>query len=780
MAERKPTDLFYVIASNGNQPQRFVIGSDVQIGTESNPVELHITGRLSQSTKTLPASAGQQLIFPNNITVLNVETTSQFGVITVVLPSSPRGGQTCYVKDASGTAAKCNLVVKGAGSHKVDGKESYTINVAYGSVCFTWSGTGWSSLGGGANSEAVATYDGNVTPESVTLPADSLGNVMSYGNSKTYVYGYKGATELKSTTSTSPASGQFSVTATGINITPGQVDTSDKPAVYFPTGMNSASDDATIEYILKFEDGSTRKLIQNFSKSKTGADGATGTNGTNGADGRDAIEASLTPTSVTFVADASGTVSDYSSGTATIRVFSGATEYDSVASSAYVTAGSNSFYVSASGTNITAGAYSYAATAATFSAVSNMSANTAKVTYTLTISTSSGTTTRTLIQSFAKAIRGDNGTSTSDIIIGGGDATTANTLAYSLDAGSTWTGLGTTMFSVTCNAIIWTGRMWIATGGGATNSLAYSLNGTDWIGRGTTDLRNTRTGATATGTCILAYVPKAGSAQPRTLFVGGNTVTPNTTLIRSTDNGQTWTDISSSAESGAGSLDSIYSIVQAGESSGYPNRIAVGGWDSTGGRPGRSIKYSDNYGSTWSAQILCGLTYTYGMATNDSTIIAVGNDAYGDSRAGGPPYKNAVFSTNGGATWTECATQPFTSGGTGYAIAWNGFYWVACGIDAGATAPSIKISSNDGASWSSPTDSFYFDRTIRGVCWTGSRWVFVGGNDGGDELSIVYATAPSAVSGYTKGDSSSDGVLGDGRLTSGMTVAAKLLLPPNS
>jgi len=779
MAERKPTDLFYVVASNGNQPQRFVIGSDVQIGTESNPVELHITGRLSQSTKTLPASAGQQLVFPNNITVLNIETTSQSGIITVVLPSSPRGGQTCYVKDASGTASKCNLIVKGAGSTKVDGKDSYTINVAYGSVCFTWSGTGWSSLGGGANSETVATYDGNVTPVSVSLPSDSFGNVTFYGNTKTYVYGYKGATELKSTTSAIPAAGQFSVTATGTNISPGAANVTDKPAVYTPVGMNSASDDATIEYILKFEDGSTRKLIQNFSKSKTGADGAPGANGTNGTDGRDAIETSLTPTSVTFVADASGTVSDYSSGTATIRVFSGSTEYDSAASSVEVTAGSNKFYVVANGSNITAGTYSYAATAATFSAVSGMSASTAKVTYTLTISTSSGTTTRTLIQSFAKAIRGDNGTSTSDIIIGGGDATTANTLAYSLDAGSTWTGLGTTIFSETCNAVIWTGRMWIATGGGgATNSLAYSLNGIDWIGRGTADLRNTRTGATATGTCILAYVPKAGSTQPRTLFVGGNTAAPNTTLIRSTNNGQTWTDISSVAESA--SLDSIYSIVQAGESSGYPNRIVVGGWDSVGGRPGRSIIYSDNYGNTWSAQVLCGLTYTYGMATNDSTIIAVGNDAYGDSRTGGPPYINAVFSTNGGANWTECPTQPFTSGGTGYAIAWNGFYWVACGIDAGAAAPSIKISSNNGASWSAPTDSFYFDRTIRGVCWTGSRWVFAGGNDAGDELSIVYATTPSAVSGYTKGDSSSDGVLGDGRLTSGMTVAAKLLLPPNS
>lgn len=59
-----------------------------------------------------------------------------------------------------------------------------------------------------------------------------------------------------------------------------------------------------------------------------------------------------------------------------------------------------------------------------------------------------------------------------------------DTLSYSLDKGFTWTGLGNTIFSVAGNKAIWNGQIWIAVGEGSTNTLATSIDGINWTGRG--------------------------------------------------------------------------------------------------------------------------------------------------------------------------------------------------------------------------------------------------------------------------------------------------------
>lgn len=64
---------------------------------------------------------------------------------------------------------------------------------------------------------------------------------------------------------------------------------------------------------------------------------------------------------------------------------------------------------------------------------------------------------------------------------------TTNTLAYSMDEGKTWTGLGNTIFTNSASSVTWNGQMWVATGFG-TNSTAYSYNGIHWYGGGTTIL----------------------------------------------------------------------------------------------------------------------------------------------------------------------------------------------------------------------------------------------------------------------------------------------------
>ena len=59
-----------------------------------------------------------------------------------------------------------------------------------------------------------------------------------------------------------------------------------------------------------------------------------------------------------------------------------------------------------------------------------------------------------------------------------------NTLAYSSD-GISWTGLGLGIFSIIGRAVTWNGTRWVAGGEGG-NSLAYSSDGITWTGIGTT------------------------------------------------------------------------------------------------------------------------------------------------------------------------------------------------------------------------------------------------------------------------------------------------------
>jgi len=58
-----------------------------------------------------------------------------------------------------------------------------------------------------------------------------------------------------------------------------------------------------------------------------------------------------------------------------------------------------------------------------------------------------------------------------------------STIAYSYD-GIKWTGLGTTIFTSYGLEVAWNGTMWVAVGGGISNSVAYSYDGINWTGLG--------------------------------------------------------------------------------------------------------------------------------------------------------------------------------------------------------------------------------------------------------------------------------------------------------
>ena len=65
-----------------------------------------------------------------------------------------------------------------------------------------------------------------------------------------------------------------------------------------------------------------------------------------------------------------------------------------------------------------------------------------------------------------------------------------NTIAYSMDEGYTWVGLGKTIFTTYGFSVTWNGQMWVATGYG-TNTIAYSYNGINWVGCGASAINDT-------------------------------------------------------------------------------------------------------------------------------------------------------------------------------------------------------------------------------------------------------------------------------------------------
>lgn len=94
---------------------------------------------------------------------------------------------------------------------------------------------------------------------------------------------------------------------------------------------------------------------------------------------------------------------------------------------------------------------------------------------------------------------------------------------------NTWTAT-TSPFSVSCNAVFWTGTRWIAGGEGAVNTLAYSNDGITWVGLGNSIF-------TTKGLCFCSN--NAG----RILAGGQSSSGVGNTMAYSDDGGLTWTGL---------------------------------------------------------------------------------------------------------------------------------------------------------------------------------------------------------------------------------------------
>src|SRR6056300_4573 len=155
-------------------------------------------------------------------------------------------------------------------------------------------------------SDSVTTILSN---ESHTYQADASASISSYSGGETDIQVYEGATLLTYTTST-PAAGEFAITASGSSITAGSITGNGTTTAAVGTPSSMDENQASITYSLsgKKANGDTFNItkIQSFTKSvagQTGANAKTVVVSSNAQIFQVAKDGTITPSSITFTAN---------------------------------------------------------------------------------------------------------------------------------------------------------------------------------------------------------------------------------------------------------------------------------------------------------------------------------------------------------------------------------------------------------------------------------------------------------------------------------------------
>ena len=291
-----------------------------------------------------------------------------------------------------------------------------------------------------------------------------------------------------------------------------------------------------------------------------------------------------------------------------------------------------------------------------------------------------------------------------------GDGTT-NTMIVSY-TGTVWYNLGKTVFSVKGLSVIWNGSIWTATGEG-TNTLATSADGITWTGQGTTVFSVRGWAAASDGTTWIA------------VGEGGNT------LGRSPDNGVTWvglgTDIFSVAAYGVGWNGSIWVAVGEGTNTLATSTDGVT-WTGQGTTvfptSGRTISWNGSY---WLAgsdidPIIAGSTDGLEWGFAPPPFAAVYSLAWTGTQwvAGGQDTNQLAISTDDASSWSPVGTGLFTAVRT-LATRAQSAYAQPPLLIIGGQGGNFLATSTDGLTWT--PRSVPFTSSVRSVVWNGSLWV---------------------------------------------------------
>jgi hypothetical protein len=285
------------------------------------------------------------------------------------------------------------------------------------------------------------------------------------------------------------------------------------------------------------------------------------------------------------------------------------------------------------------------------------------------------------------------------IVAVGTNSTTSPSIVYSTDNGITWTPADSSnkIFSVIGNAISYNGYIYVAGGQGSFNSLAYSRDGMNWIGLGTS---------------IFSQVSCIHWTGNQFIAGGIGTTTSLSTFAHSSDgiNWQLSNDMSSL-------LIDIVSIT----SSSTSGKIIACGSKRTGVN-----MISSTDGINW-------------ILIPNTSIFLSGSSLYWTGTsflAGGYITSTIARSIDDGITWNLIAPSPFSNTCTGFAS--NGLRIVAVGIDETVGNSTIAYSDDDGQTWNLSGISNVPTGGVLSVVWDGTYFI-AGGVVGLGNNNLVYS-----------------------------------------
>uniref|UniRef100_A0A6C0JY89 Peptidase S74 domain-containing protein n=1 Tax=viral metagenome TaxID=1070528 RepID=A0A6C0JY89_9ZZZZ len=310
-------------------------------------------------------------------------------------------------------------------------------------------------------------------------------------------------------------------------------------------------------------------------------------------------------------------------------------------------------------------------------------------------------------------IRGRSVAWNGSIWVGAGEGT--NTLAYSKD-GVNWTGVGSTIFTAGYS-VAWNGTQWLATGLGS-NTLAYSGDGSNWNGIGSTIF----TAGTAVAWGSNKWIATGAGSNTLAYSLNGSSWTGLGSNIFRTANAVAWNgsqwlagggpQIATSVDGISWSTANVSTILSSVRGISY----ASSNWVVTGTALTNALAYSTD-GLNWAGRTVSTIFATgLSVAAREQLprgvpvsapsfvpVIACGNT-------------NVMSLTTDGITWTTL-TNPFTS--NIYCIAWNGSIWVA-----GGTGTYQLAYSTNGTSWVGVTLPNM--TAVYSVAWGLNGWIACG------------------------------------------------------